>query len=177
MKNLIDKLKDIQNIIDKKVPEIIGTEAVNDAHKNFERQSFDGKKWKDVKRRDSSSSWYGFKYGAKSKKPNSHPSRKNSKKPYKARKTSPITNYSPTATQTPILSSQGSELENSISFKADKTKVTIYSDKQYANVHNQGLNAKTFGKKSFKMPKRQFIGMTKNLENNINKKIEKLISG
>jgi phage gpG-like protein len=36
--------------------------------------------------------------------------------------------------------------------------VKIYTDVLYAQIHNDGLMGRAFGKHSFKMPKRQFIG-------------------
>jgi phage gpG-like protein len=160
-------LKKIENFLRKDVPVIIGTEAVNHYHENFVKQGFDGKKWKNVKRRDSNSTWLGFEYGAKSRKPAGHPSRADAKKPYKKRKDSPITNFSPTAKTRPILSSKRSNLENSIRFRVNGFRVTVYSDVKYAGVHNKGKMIKVFGKKSVRMPQRQFIGKSEILKRKI----------
>ena len=173
MKDFIKELNKIEKVIKKDAPTIIGVEAVNHFSKNFDKQGFDGKKWKDVKRRDSSSAWYGFQYGAKTPPPDSHPKRKGAVKKYKKRKTGATTNFSPVATQTPVLSSQRSELENSLYFKATSKKVSIKSDKEYAEVHNEGGKIKVFGKKSVTLPKRQFIGKSKELDSKIHQKLTK----
>lgn len=44
---------------------------------------------------------------------------------------------------------------------------------EYAAIHNEGLQGKAFGKHSFKMPKRQFIGNSKQLERELEKRIVK----
>ncbi len=49
--------------------------------------------------------------------------------------------------------------------------VKISTDLPYAAIHNNGLVGKAFGKHSFKMPKRQFIGDSYNL----NEKVKKVI--
>lgn len=170
------KIKRLKSFIENDVGEIIGTEAVRDAKENFERQSFDGKRWKDVKRRDPNSTWYGFKYGSNSDVPSNHARRRGAKGKYTRRKSSSTTNYSPTATKTPILSSQESNLENSIQYRVGRNYVLIYSDLPYAEVHQNGGTVKVFGKKSVKMPKRQFMGMTKKLRKKINNKIDAKIN-
>lgn len=41
--------------------------------------------------------------------------------------------------------------------------VTVGSDKPYAEIHNDGLMGKAWGRHAFKMPKRQFIGPSRQL--------------
>lgn len=43
----------------------------------------------------------------------------------------------------------------------------IYTDVPYARIHNDGLMGKAWGKHSFKMPKRQFIGYSGKLNRQI----------
>lgn len=43
----------------------------------------------------------------------------------------------------------------------------IVSDLPYANIHNEGLMGKAFGKHPFKMPKRQFVGYSERLHKNL----------
>jgi phage gpG-like protein len=50
--------------------------------------------------------------------------------------------------------------------------VIITSDKPYAQIHNEGGEAKIFGKKVYRMPKRQFIGPSYELDEKILKKID-----
>ena len=45
--------------------------------------------------------------------------------------------------------------------------VKIYTDVPYARIHNDGLMGKAWGKHSFKMPKRQFIGYSGKLNRTI----------
>jgi phage gpG-like protein len=49
--------------------------------------------------------------------------------------------------------------------------VKIHSDLAYAKIHNEGLDGKAYGKHRFKMPKRQFMGDSYNL----NEKVKKVI--
>ena len=165
------ELNQIAKFVDVKAKEVIGTEAVKHFQKNFEKQSFDDKPWEDVKRRDSFSTWYGFQYGAKQKKPANHPSRRNAKRPYKPRKSNPITNFAKVATKTDILSSQRSELENSIGYKIQGKSIVIFSDKPYAKIHNEGGKVKVFGKSTAMIQKRQFIGYSSKLEKRIIQKL------
>lgn len=46
-------------------------------------------------------------------------------------------------------------------------------DTIYANIHNEGLTGKAFGKHPFKMPKREFMGKSKKLETKMNEIIVK----
>lgn len=172
IKKLRQQLKRVKQFIAQDVPQIAGIEAVNHFNENFVQQGFDGAKWKEVKRRKSNSVWYGFKRGAKAKKPANHPSRKNVKSKYKKRKKSPITNWSKTATQTPILSSQKSNLENSLKYKIVGKKVYVFSNLPYAKVHNEGGRIKIFGRKTVKITARPFIGESKQLNAIIKKEIE-----
>lgn len=149
LKNLTRTLTRAIASITTDIPRHIGVTAVNHFSKNFDTESFRGKKWKEVKRRDSSSSWYGYQYGANSKRPSSHP-RRSSRGKY--------THYSPTATRTPILSSQDNNLANSLEYKTNGKQVHIISDLPYAQIHNQGGQTKVFGKHHAQMPKRMFVG-------------------
>ena len=177
MKPLIKDLKRIEKVIKKEAGRIIGTEAVNHFSQNFDAQAFDGKKWKDVKRRDPASTWYGYRYGANTNLPARHPKRKGAKSKWKRRKTGSTTHYSPTAKSTPILSSQRSELENSLYYKVKGSRaVVIKSDKDYAQVHNKGGNIKVFGKHLAKIPARPFIGKSKTLNKKITKALNRKFS-
>lgn len=59
------------------------------------------------------------------------------------------------------------ELRNSLKYQIKGNEITVFSRKEYANIHNEGLPMKN-GKR---MPKRQFVGNSDAL----NKKIKKLI--
>lgn len=81
-------------------------------------------------------------------------------KPLKRKREQPYTNNK-------ILYKTGS-LKNSLKVRARSTKtdfsVNVYSNKIYADIHNYGMRGRAFGKYSFKMPKRQFIGYSKILD-------------
>lgn len=169
------KLDEVKRYLQEDLLHVIGQKAVTDMQKNFETQSYFGKKWKEVKRREKDSTWYGFDRHGKQEPPANHPKfrkRKNPDKPYKRRKESPITGYSKVATETPILSSQDSNLERSLKYKIiGPTTIRVYSDVPYADVHNEGKEISVFGRKRTKVPKRQFLGLPPNQK----KKIEKII--
>lgn len=49
--------------------------------------------------------------------------------------------------------------------QANFDKIIFRVENPYAQIHNEGGQGKAFGKYPFKMPKRQFIGQTKELTN------------
>ena len=113
---------------------------------NFRNQSFNGKKWAEVERRKPESEWY--KRGTQSDRNRA------------------------------ILQGKGSgqlrgDVENSVKegHKNGNLSYTLVVNNKYAAVHNEGLNAKIYGKKSFKMPQRQFVGMTPELNKKLLMKI------
>jgi phage gpG-like protein len=145
------KASELETFIHRDVPDIVGVEAVNFYKTSFDKQAFaepGSPKWQDVKRRDPTSPWYGFSYGA----------------PH---------NFSATRTVADILSGETGELRNAISYRKEPDRVIIVDDKPYAAVHNEGGTAKIFGKTPFRMPKRQFIGPSETLNNNIRDKMER----
>lgn len=160
----------IRQYVERDAPRVIAIEAVNHFKKNFMNQGFTDKSntpWKPAKRTQPASEWYGFLYGARSPLPETHPRRANAKGEYKQRKAKPITNYSPAATKRRTLSGMTGDLKESIKYRLEPRKAVIYSNLSYATVHNEGLEASVFGKKKFKMPKRQFIGESARLNERI----------
>lgn len=124
------------------LPVIVGKEAVYFFTKNFYTESFEGKKWKEVKRRQAT--W--------------------------TRKGKVIQNPTRGAARSrKILTGRTANLGRSLQYKPSFGSVTIYSDLIYAPVHNFGLNAGRGN--GFKMPKRQFIGNSVELEKIIETKI------
>lgn len=138
-----------------------GKIAVDHFNESFVNEGFTDKtlkKWDDVKRRDSTSDWYGFSLRSNSQNPNKKAVEvKGTKKDKKAKKPG-LTNFSPTRTKDKILTGDSNELQNSIEYIPEDRKFTILSDKPYASVHQFGGTAKIFGKKSFTMKARPFIG-------------------
>jgi len=70
-----------------------------------------------------------------------------------------------------------SDLGSSIDYRTENGKVIVESDLPYAEVHNEGLRS---GRgKGFTMPKRQFIGeskeLTEKIENVIKQELDKIL--
>jgi len=53
--------------------------------------------------------------------------------------------------------------------------ITLGSDLPYAQIHNDGLMGMAYGKYPFKMPKRQFIGHSRKLIDQLRNKLDKRI--
>jgi len=141
------KMEEINTFVRDDVPDIIGVEAVNYFKDSFDKESFDGNPWKDVERRNPASPWYGFSYLSNK-------------------------NFSEARTTAKILSGETGELRNAITYIKEPGAVTVLNEKPYAAVHNYGLPAKIFGKKSFTMPKRTFMDYSEKLQENIDNKIQ-----
>lgn len=152
------KMKQVQEwVTGEDIKDILGVEAVNHFKASFDNEGFTGEKsiqkWKNVKRRDNDSPWYGHS-GQTGK-------------------------YSEARTLAKILSGETGELKNAISYVKIDNGVRVSNPKPYAKVHQEGLQAKIYGKKVFKMPARPFIGhsavLKKNIEDKIVKEIKNLL--
>lgn len=146
-----EKLDEIRRYREQDLPDIIGSEAVNHFRESFANEGFTDEtteKWKDVKRRDPSSRWYGFAPDNKGR-------------------------FSTTRAVDKILTGHSKELQNSITYTKKTDRVSVYTDKVYAAVHQFGLQAKIFGRKAFTMTARPFMGKSKKLEENIYAKIKR----
>jgi|LSQX01.2.fsa_nt_gb phage gpG-like protein len=178
-RHVAQQAEKIRRYVERDAPRVIAIEAVNHFKKNFMNQGFTDESntpWKPAKRTQPASEWYGFLHGARTPLPDNHPRRKDAKSVYKPRKPKPITNYSPAAAKRRTLSGMTGDLKESIKYRLEPRKAIIYSDLIYANVHNEGLEASVFGKKKFKMPKRQFIGESARLNERIMALIKKDIN-
>lgn len=130
------------------VKDIIGVEAINHFKGSFQQEGFTDKqtvKWKDVKRRDPDSPWYGH--------------------------SGQTGRYSEARTQSPVLTGETRELQESISYQKIPFGARITNDAPHASVHQFGLKAKIYGKKEFTMTARPFMGKSVVLINRIKKKI------
>ncbi len=146
-----ERIAEIRAYKEQNLPDIVGTEAVNHYRESFHNEGFTDKTkrpWQDVKRRDPASPWYGF-----------DPDNKK--------------HFSQTRASDKILTGDSKELQNSITYAKKPGCVTVYTDKPYAAVHQFGLPAKIFGKKTFKMPARPFIGRSEVLMQKIYDKIKR----
>ncbi len=156
--NIRDFLRQHKNRIARE----IGNEAVRHFKDNFRQEGFVDNgihKWKEVKRRDPSSRWYGFEYrGQRKQKGKGKPKQK--------------ANFSQSATQRRILTGSSGELQDSLRYKVNpasgaNVSVSITSDKPYAVVQNEGGPIKVFGKASAILPARPFVGHSKELDGKI----------
>lgn len=131
---------------------IMGVEGVNHFKESFQNEGFTDEsleKWPEVQRRREESPWYGHS-GQTGK-------------------------FSGARTTAKILSGETKELQNSISYSYIEGGVRISDAAPYASVHNFGEGANVYGRKSFIMKKRQFMGESKVLRENIENKIVKEI--
>jgi phage gpG-like protein len=71
-----------------------------------------------------------------------------------------------------ILTGETGNLGRSIQYEAQEGQATVFSDVVYADAHNEGTN--TAGRnRNISIPKRQFIGESKKLDEKIEKEIER----
>lgn len=132
------------------IKDILGTESVDYFKESFQNEGFTDETlnpWKDVKRRDPESPWYGH-----------------SKQTGK---------FSSARTTAKILSGEKLELQNAITYRRITNGARIMNDKPYASVHQYGGRAKIYGKKEFQMTPRPFIGRSAILVSNIEAKIKR----
>ena len=144
----MDRIKEFVN--SPKILDILGVEAVNHYKQSFQNEGFTDKvlnPWKDVKRRDPNSAWFGHS-GQTGK-------------------------FSAARTTAKILTGETRDLQNAITYRQIENGVRVSNEKPYASVHNYGGRAKIYGKKEFQMPQRRFIGKSAVLTANINTKIRR----
>lgn len=164
-----ERLRKAVRLIETDLPRIVGKVARDHYQDNFRKGGFvDGglHPWKDVKRRDAKSEWYGFEY--RGEKRTSYKFKRDPKtgKTRRTEKQAKL-NYSPTATTRPVLLSKRMELMRSITNHSGRGQAVITSDKPYAAVHNDGGTIKVFGKHPVRLPQRQFIGESRELNQQI----------
>lgn len=161
---------DVKKFLQKDFPRIVGKMAVDEFRENFRRQGFRNNgitPWKEVKRRDPLSSWYGFQYKGERRTSVALVKDRKTGKMVRAKKQRKL-NFSQAATKRGILIGPGSDLMNSIRvMEASPARITVGSDLLYAQVHNEGGTIRVFGKKKVKVARRQFIGESKELLNEL----------
>lgn len=156
-KIIIEKItEEVEAFLKNDLPRIVAKEAVDEFRENFVRQGFRNngvQRWPEVKRRMPNSPWYGFQYKGERRSP------KDRKKKGQKRKL----NYSLKYTKYDILRITSNLYRSVTSFEVSPERVEIGSDLPYAQVQNDGGYIKVFGKAKVKLPKRQFIGESKEL--------------
>jgi hypothetical protein len=155
IKKLDMKSRAIEAAIKKQLVPVMGVTGVNHFKQNFRAESFDGKPWPDVKRRNPASPWYGFDYRGDRRTSVAITYKKG--KAQRA-KTQRKLNFSSAATRRKILTGSTGELGNSITYRPISLGVRYYSPKPYARVQNNGGQIKVFGKAVRTLKPRPFIG-------------------
>ena len=154
-----ERMQKIKDFIDgNDIKDIMGVEAVNHFQGSFDNEGFTDKTvqpWEDVERRDSDSPWYGH--------------------------SGQTGNFSQARTTAKILTGETRELRNSIFYTPTGTGVRITSPTGYGRVHQFGLPAKIYGKTTFQMTPRPFMGksvlLKKNIEGKIKREFIKILKG
>ncbi|WP_165043747.1 phage virion morphogenesis protein [Dysgonomonas sp. ZJ709] len=146
------KMKEINDFVQgNDIKDILGREALSHFKESFTNEGFTDETlepWQDVKRRDEDSDWYGH---------------------------SSTGRFSDARTSANILTGETSVLQKGLSYKLTDTGARITSVTGYGRVHQFGLYAKIYGKTTFQMPTRPFMGYSAVLEANIKDKIKREI--
>ncbi|WP_291587804.1 phage virion morphogenesis protein [Bacteroides sp.] len=173
-KNVLQDIeREIKRYVSTNLPRTAGKMAVDEFRENFHRQGFRNNglhRWPDVKRRDPSSPWYGFQYKGEHRTSVRIVRDRKTGKTRRSQSQSKL-NFSNSATKRGILIGPGSNLMRSVTVRqATAQRVAIGTDLPYAEVHNEGGYIRVFGKAKVKVPKRQFIGESRELMQAIEKK-------
>ncbi|MGE0636003.1 MAG: hypothetical protein AB7G44_03440 [Bacteroidia bacterium] len=154
--NPFDKLtKKVSEKLARVIPQGIGRIAVNHFKDSFNMQRFNdagSPAWKQVKRREPDSEWYGFKLGNKARRPGR-----------KARKPDGKGNFSKAATTQDILQPTGKMRDSTFVKSASFREVIIANSAKQAALMNRGGRFRIFNKTAATMPKRQFMGKSTRL--------------
>ena len=157
------KAQRMAKAVDTHIPRALGEMLVDGFRDSFDMQRFNdagSQPWEQVKRRIPGSPWYGFALGTNNRMPMGARGGKGRPGSRGGR-----TNFSTRATTRSILLGKGSSnLRDSIYVHSARAgRIVIASDQPHAEVHNEGKQARIFGRKTFKMPKRQFMGNSRHL--------------
>ena len=156
--------REIERAYNDRIPRLVAAEYRDGFRESFALQRFndDGTAaWPQVKRRTIGQRWYGFQYGTNYAVPVDS---RGKGKQYGTR--GGRTNFSPRATTRAILLGKGSaQLRDGIYIAQARNRlIVIASPHEHAAVHNEGLDSRIFGRKSFKMPQRKFMGNSRAIE-------------
>lgn len=161
-----EKMKELTDFINgDAIKDILGTEAIKHFQGSFDNEGFTDETldpWQDVKRRDPNSPWYGH---------DGFESTKEERDARKEKNPDLIGKFSEERSTAKILSGKTRELRNGIYYDHTDLGVKIISPTPYGRVHQFGLLAKVYGKASFQMTPRPFMGQSVLLKNNIEDKI------
>lgn len=141
--------------INQDFPRIIGVEGVKFFKESFHKEGFTNKvfvKWDEVQRRKPEYQKLILKRGKK---------RRSLK-------------YSKADRTRAILTGEPAQLGESIRWDGDYNSITFHTDIKYAQAHNEGTNNAGRGRKT-KIPKRQFMGPSEVLTNELKKELNKAV--
>jgi phage gpG-like protein len=136
---------------------LLPNQAQNYFVRSFKSQSWNGVAWKEVQRRMEGTSAYKY------------PKTKGLQ-----RRTSPILVGAGWKIRGGALRRAVSNMARTVETSADRFRMII--DLPYAEIHNEGGQGKAFGKYSFTMPKRQFVGQTQTLTDMQRYKIDQIVT-
>lgn len=179
--DLQERARQLTTAIQTEIPTTIGEMFVEGFGASFRMQRFndDGSPaWPEVKRRQTGNQWYGFQKGTNASVPEGSRGYTANGRPRRYGTKGGKTNFSPRATTRKILYGSGSNnLQTSIYLHTARgARIIIATDQPHAEVHNEGLRSKIFGRKTFTMPKRQFMGTSNKLNRHARKTIERIIT-
>lgn len=135
---------------------LLSKQSQNYFFNSWRQHGFEGVKWKEVQRRKPETKAYKY------------PKTKGLQ-----RQTKPILVGAGFGKRGGTLRRAVSNMSNTAQISTGRVRMVV--DLPYANIHNEGGVGKAFGKHEFKMPKRQFVGQTKELTDKQTKLISKTI--
>lgn len=171
------QMREAQEFVDsEKIRNIMGEMAVTHFKDSFENEGFTDEtleKWKEVSRRDPSSGWYGHDGFSDNQ---SKANKKRNKDRAKEGQPALIGRFSKTRATDKILTGGTRDLREGIIYVTTEKGARVTSDTPYGRVHQFGMSAKIYGKGTFQMPKRPFMGKSVVLKANIEAKIARELS-
>lgn len=143
------KMQAVREYIDgNEVRDLIAGIAIEHFRESFENEGFTDdtlNPWQEVERRKPESPWYGH--------------------------SGQTGTFSHARTRAKILSGESGHLRAAFNYSRTKKGVVVRNTAPYARVHQYGLPAKIYGKKTFVMPKRPFMGKSRKMIAEINQEI------
>jgi phage gpG-like protein len=171
MKNpFTEKHARLVRVMTQVIPHAIARMGVNHFRDSFSKGRFNdpgSPKWAEVERRKPDSPWYGFKAGAKARKPGVKARRFKDE----TRRKNAKGNFSKARTTNAIMQVTGQLRDSVHASHISPTRVTFSSSLPYAALLNYGGQVSVFGKARRKMPKRQFLGPSRRLMAEVKKMI------
>lgn len=158
MKNPFDaKYARVQRLMRDVLPHAVARMAVNHFRDSFNMGKFNepgSAKWAAPKRTDAQSRWYGFKLGAKARRPGV----KARKFTDKDRRAKARGNFSKARTTNATMQVTGQLRDAIFASEIRPNRVVIKNSLKYSSLLNYGGKMRVFGHGGHRMPKRKFMG-------------------